>query len=70
MEYQNPKGYYRAQRRLKRWQRAHALRTPGSRVVVGLRDNAHHHVSRALVRKYHTLGIETLNASGMIRAGL
>ena len=27
-------------------------------------------MSRALVRKYHTLGIETLNVSGMIRAGL
>ena len=26
-------------------------------------------MSRALVRKYHTLGIETLNVSGMIRAG-
>ena len=36
----------------------------------GLRDNAHHHVSRTLVRKYHTIGIETLNVSGMIRAGL
>ena len=35
-----------------------------------LRDNAHHHVSRALVQKYHTLGIETLNVAGMIRAGL
>ena len=82
--YQNPKGYYRAQRRLKRWQRAQAGRTPGSRGwweaqrrldrahrrAVGLRNNAHHHVSRALVRKYHTLGIETLNVSGMIKAGL
>ena len=82
--YQNPKGYYRAQRRLKRWQRAQARRTPGSRGwweaqqrldrahrrAVGLRNNAHHHVSRALVRKYHTLGIETLNVSGMIKAGL
>ena len=36
----------------------------------GLRDNAHHHISRALVEKYHTLGIETLNVAGMIRAGL
>ena len=82
--YQNPKGYCRAQRRLKRWQRAQAPRTPGSRGwweaqqrldrahrrAVGLRNNAHHHVSRALVRKYHTLGIETLNVSGMIKAGL
>ena len=35
-----------------------------------LRDNAHHHVSRELVRKYHTMGIETLNVAGMIKAGL
>ena len=36
----------------------------------GLRGNAHHHVSRTLVQKYHTLGIESLNVAGMIRAGL
>ena len=35
-----------------------------------MRDNAHHHVSLTLVRKYHTLGIETLNVAGMIKAGL
>ena len=77
-------GYYAAQRRLKRWQRAQARRTPGSRGwweaqrridatqrrIVGLRNNTHHHVSRALVGKYHTLGIETLKVAGMIRAGL
>ena len=83
-EYPNPKAYGNALRTLRRWQRTQARRTPGSRGwqeaqrridhahrrVVGLRNNAHHHVSRALVRKYHTLGIETLNVSGMIRAGL
>ena len=37
---------------------------------VELRNNAHHNVSRALVQKYHTLGIESLNVAGMIRAGL
>ena len=37
---------------------------------MGLRNNAHHHVSRTLVTKYHTLGIETLNVKGMIKAGL
>ena len=82
--YQNPRGYYQAQRRLKRWQRAQARRTRGSRGwwkaqrridsahrrATGLRNNAHHQVSRALVGKYHTLGIETLNVAGMIRAGL
>ena len=83
-EYPNPKTYSRAIRTLRRWQRAQARRTPGSRSwwetqrridhaqrrTKGLRDNAHHHVSRELVRKYHTLGIETLNVAGMIKAGL
>ena len=82
--YDNPRGYYQAQRRMKRWQRAQARRTKGSRGwreaqrridrahrrATGLRNNAHHHVSLALVGKYHTLGIETLNVAGMIRAGL
>ena len=82
--YDNPRGYYQAQRRLKRWQRSQARRTRDSRGwweaqrcidsahrrATGLRNNAHHQVSRALVGKYHTLGIETLNVAGMIRAGL
>ena len=82
--YPNPKAYDRALRTLRRWQRAQARRTPGSRGwweaqhridrahrrTRGLRDDAHHHVSRTLVQKYHTIGIETLNVSGMIRAGL
>ena len=69
--YENPKSYYAAQKRLKRWQRVQAHRTPGSRGwweaqrtidaihrrVTGLRNNAHHQVSLALMRKYHTLGI-------------
>ena len=84
LEYPNPKAYSNALRTLRRWQRAQARRRPSSRGwweaqrridhaqrrVVGLRNNAHHHVSRALVRKYHTLGIETLNVAGMIKAGL
>ena len=83
-EYPNPNGYGNALKTLRRWQRAQARRTPGSRGwweaqrridrahrrAKGLRDNAHHHISRALVEKYHTLGIETLNVAGMIRAGL
>ena len=82
--YPNPKAYGQALTTLRRWQRAQARRTPGSRGwwgaqrridrahrrAKGLRDDAHHHVSRVLVGKYHTLGIETLNVSGMIRAGL
>ena len=83
VEYPNPKAYGNALRKLRRWQRAQARRTPGSRGwwqaqhrldqahrrVTGLRNNAHHHVSITLVRKYHTLGIETLNVAGMIKAG-
>ena len=52
-------GWWEAQRRIDRLHRR----------VTGLRNNAHHHVSRALVEKYHTLGIESLNVAGMIRAG-
>ena len=84
LTYDNPRGYYQAQRRLKRWQRTQARRSKDSRGwweaqrrmdsahrrATGLRNNAHHQVSRALVSKYHTLGIETLNVAGMIRAGL
>ena len=83
-QYPNPKSYGSALKTLRRWQRAQSRRTPGSRGwweaqrridrahrrAKGLRDNAHHHISRALVKKYHTLGIETLNVAGMIRAGL
>ena len=83
-QYPNPKAYGRALRTLRRWQRAQARRAEGSRGwweaqrridrahrrAKGLRNNAHHHVSGALVHKYHTLGIETLNVAGMIRAGL
>ena len=83
-EFPNPKGYGSALKTLCRWQRAQARRTPGSRGwweaqrhidhahrrAKGLRDNAHHHISRTLVEKYHTLGIESLNIAGMIRAGL
>ena len=82
--YPNPKGYGNALKTLCRWQRAQSRRTPGSRGwweaqrridrahrrAKGLRDNAHHHLSSALVAKYHTLGIETLNVAGMIRSGL
>ena len=84
VNYENPKALDSALRKLRRWQRAKERRTLGSRGwweaqrrldavqrrVTGLRNNAHHQVSRELVRKYHTLGIETLNVAGMIRAGL
>ncbi len=84
VHYENPQALESALGRLRRWQQAQARRTAGSRGwweaqrridatqrrIIGLRNNAHHHVSRTLVRKYHTLGIESLNVAGMIRAGL
>ena len=62
-----------------RWQRASARRTPGSRGwheaqrriaavhrrITGLRENAHHQLSRLLIRKYAVLAIESLNVAGM-----
>ena len=77
--HQNPAPLEKALRKLRRWQRAQARRTPGSRGwdeaqrridklqrrIKGLRDDAQHQVSRELVRKYAVLGIETLNVRGM-----
>ena len=40
------------------WHEAH-------RRITGLRENAHHQVSRLLVGKYAVLAIESLNAAGM-----
>ena len=79
VRYWNPKPLRQALRKLNRWQRAQARRTPGSRGwheaqqridaahrrVNGLRNDAHHQVSRELVRKYAVLGIESLNVAGM-----
>ena len=77
--YENPKALGKHLRQLRRWQRALARRTPGSRGwheaqrrvnavhrrIVGLRENAHHQLSRLLVGKYAVLGIESLNVAGM-----
>ena len=79
VHYDNPKALYRMLAKLRRWQRALARRTVGSRGwreaqgrinaiyrrINGLRDNAHHQVSRLLVRKYAVLAIESLNVAGM-----
>ena len=64
--YENPKAYYRELKRLGRWQRIQARRVRGSsgwhkaqtridschRRVRGLRENAHHQLSREVVRMY------------------
>ena len=79
VHYENPKALYRMLRILRRWQRALERRTVGSRGwreaqqrinaihrrINGLRDNAHHQLSRQLVRKYAVLAIESLNVAGM-----
>ena len=79
VHYDNPKALYQSLRKLARWQRALARRTVGSRGwreaqqrlnaihrrSIGLRENAHHQVSRLLVRKYAVLAIESLNVAGM-----
>lgn len=79
VHYDNPKSLGKHLRKLRRWQRALARRTVGSRGwceaqrrinaihrrIVGLRENAHHQLSRFLVGKYAVLGIESLNVAGM-----
>ena len=79
VHYDNPKALDKSLRKLRRWQRALARRTAGSRGwheaqrhvnaihrrIVDLRENAHHQLSRLLVGKYAVLGIESLNVAGM-----
>ena len=79
VHYDNPKALCRMLAKLRRWQRTLARRTVGSRGwheaqgrinaihrrIIGLRENAHHPVSRLLVRKYAVLAIESLNVAGM-----
>ena len=79
VHYENPKALYQMLRKLRRWQRALERRTVGSRGwheaqrrvaavhrrSTGLRENAHHQVSRLLVRKYAVLSIESLNVAHM-----
>ena len=79
--WENPKAYYRAERKLKRWQRAQARRTTGSRGwweaqrrtdrlqrrIVELRGNAQHQMTSELVHKFQALVIEDLNVAGMMK---
>ena len=82
--WENPKAYYKAEKRLARWQRAQARRSPGSRGwweaqhridrtqrrIVGLRKNAAHQMTSALVHKYQNLVIEDLNVRGMMSGSI
>ena len=79
VHYDNPKALYQMLRILRRWQRALERRTVGCRGwreaqqrinaihrrIIGLREDAHHQVSRMLVGKYAVLAIESLNVAGM-----
>ena len=79
--WENPKAYYQAEGKLRRWQRAQARRVPGSRGwweaqrridrlnrrITGLRRNAQHRMTSQLVKKFRNLVIEDLYVSGMIQ---
>lgn len=79
--WENPKALDRLQKRKARWQRKLARRTKGranwrkakatvqriEKRIADIRSNAHHQCSRAVVRKYAALGVESLNVSGMLR---
>jgi len=79
--WQNPKAHYQAEKRLRRWQRAQARRTRGSRGwweaqrrinrlyrrINGLRHHAQHHMTSQLVSKYQNLVIEDLHVAGLMQ---
>ena len=79
--WESPKAYYQAELKLRRWQRAQARRTTGSRGcweaqrrsnnlnrrIVGLRRNAQHQMTATLVHKFRNLVIEDLNVAGIMQ---
>ena len=79
--WENPKAYYRAERKLARWQRAQARRNRGSRGwweaqhridrlyrrIVGIRRNTTHQMTAELVHKFQHLVIEDLHVAGLMR---
>ena len=79
--WENPKAYYQAERKLARWQRAQARRTTRSRGcweaqrkidrlnrrTVGLRKNAQHQMTAAVIHKFQNIVIEDLNVAGMMQ---
>ena len=79
--WENPKAYYTAEKRLRRWQHAQARRTRGSRGsweaqrridklhqrVGDIRKNAQHLMTSQLAHKYRNLVIEDLNVASMMR---
>ena len=79
--WENPKAYYQAEHKLRRWQRPQARRTTGSRGwweaqrridnlnrrIRGLRRNAQHQMTSAVVHKFQNVVIEDLNVKGMMQ---
>ena len=79
--WENPKAYYQAEKKLRRWQRAQARRTRGSRGwweaqhridrtyrrITSLRHQATHQMTSHLVHKFKNLVIEDLNVKGMMQ---
>ena len=79
--WQNPRAYYRMEKKLRRWQRAQARRNTGSRGwweaqhridryhrrIRGLRKSATHQMTSRLVHKFQHLVIEDLNVAGMMQ---
>ena len=79
--WENPKAYYKVERKLRRWQRAQSRRMTGSRGwweaqrrqdrlhrrIVGLRSNAQHQMTSCLVGKFKNLVVEDLNVAGMMK---
>ena len=79
--WKNPKAYYKAQKKLRRWQCAQARRQVGSRgwweaqhhidrlhrKINGLRKHAIHQMTSDLVHKYQNLVIEDLYVKGLMQ---
>ena len=79
--WENPKAYYKAERKLRRWQRAQARRKVGSRgwweaqrridklqrKIVNTRNDAIHKMTTTLVGKYQRLVIEDLHVAGLMK---
>ena len=79
--WENPKAYYKAEKKLARWQRAQARRTVNSRGwweaqrridtlhrrIGNTRKNSTNLMTSQLVQKYQNLVIEDLNVAGMIQ---
>ena len=79
--WENPKAFYKAEKKLRKWQRAQARRTPNSngwweaqhhidrlhRKIANIRKDTIHKMTTTLVKKYQHLVIEDLNVAGLMQ---